>query len=58
MLGNAKKHDLDLSEKNGDDIVELMCYLDPRVPYTITGKYLIEQPITASYYIIIVISIL
>ncbi|XP_060574569.1 uncharacterized protein LOC132732184 isoform X3 [Ruditapes philippinarum] len=38
MLGNAKKHDLDLSQKNADDIVELMCYLDPRVPYTINAQ--------------------
>ncbi|KAL4231776.1 hypothetical protein ACF0H5_009352 [Mactra antiquata] len=37
-LGNAKKHELDLSNKNCDDIVELLCYLDPRVPYTITAQ--------------------
>lgn len=37
-LANAKKHELDLSDKNFDDIVELLCYLDPRVQYTITAQ--------------------
>ncbi|XP_045188556.2 uncharacterized protein LOC123546395 [Mercenaria mercenaria] len=38
MMGNAKKHEIDLSNKNFDDIVELMCFLDPRVPYTVTAQ--------------------
>lgn len=37
-LANAKKHEMELPNKNFDDIVELLCYLDPRVPYTITGQ--------------------
>ncbi|XP_052772840.1 uncharacterized protein LOC128211808 isoform X1 [Mya arenaria] len=38
QLANAKKADLDLSSKNFDDIVELLCYLDPRVQYTLTAS--------------------
>lgn len=39
-LANVKKHELDMTGKVYDDIVELLCYLDPRVPYTMTGKAL------------------
>jgi len=37
-LGSTKKAELDMSDKDYDALVELLCYLDPRVPYTITGK--------------------
>lgn len=38
LLTNAKKQDIDMSDKNYDDMVELLCYLDPRVQYTVTAQ--------------------
>ncbi|XP_052249576.1 uncharacterized protein LOC127857199 [Dreissena polymorpha] len=38
QLAPAKKTEIELHNKNYDDVVELLCYLDPRVQYTITAK--------------------
>ena len=34
---NAKKPEVDMSTKELDDVIQLVCYLDPRVPYEITS---------------------
>ena len=36
--GSTKNKDLDLPEKEYEDVVELLAYIDPRVDYIITGK--------------------
>lgn len=35
--GSTKNKDLDLPEKDYEDVVELLAYIDPRVDYIITG---------------------
>ena len=36
--GSTKNKDLDLPEKEYEDVVELLAYIDPRVDYIITGS--------------------
>lgn len=36
--GSNKNKDLDLPEKEYEDVVELLAYIDPRVDYLITGE--------------------
>lgn len=35
--GTSRNKDLDLPEKEFEDVVELLAYIDPRVDYIITG---------------------
>lgn len=37
--GTSKNKDLDLPEKEYEDVVELLAYIDPRVDYIITGEW-------------------
>ena len=36
-LVSSKKPEIDMSNKELEDVIQFVCYLDPRVPYEITG---------------------
>lgn len=37
-LANSKKQDIELANKQLEDVIQLVCYLDPRVQYEITAQ--------------------
>ena len=39
-LASAKKPEVDMNNRELDDVIQLVCYLDPRVQYKITGTRL------------------